>query len=363
MQSTASGLIHGSWSCSVGQGHQENFADPNHNPTVRGFLPFTIRGWGSHGVHCKLSKHLSKDGTRVQTKGRLSRLSVSYRVCLATSDLPPKVTNQSIHAVKGEMGMLGKPPKSSVREAKILEFVNLRQGRMSVEEYAQVFTRLSRYAPSIVANPKMKMSKFVSGLSDLIIKECSMVLLENDMDMDHLMIRAQRFEKEKLEERSRGTKRYRLEDDNFSLEESYGQSFYNIPPKFNQKKVFTPKSQGVSGSGSYVIRPTCARCGKKHDGKCLAGTKDCYGCGRNDHKIRDCPVLATRGKERNKIRSDALQARGEQEYASNVSPEPNKVIMGLRNALSLAKGVVIEAFVKKELTPKEEIMCLSRNID
>jgi len=68
-----------------------------------------------------------------------------------------------------------------------------------------------------------------------------------------------------------------------------------------------------------VIRPTCARCGKKHDGKYLAGTKDCYGCGGSDHKIRDWPVLATRGRERKKIRSDALQVRGEQECPPNVA--------------------------------------------
>jgi len=61
-----------------------------------------------------------------------------------------------------------------------------------------VFTRLSRYTSSIVLNPKMKINKFVSGLSDLMIRECIVVMLENDMDMDRLVIRAQRFENEKL---------------------------------------------------------------------------------------------------------------------------------------------------------------------
>ncbi|XP_049357000.1 uncharacterized protein LOC125821630 [Solanum verrucosum] len=206
-----------------------------------------------------------------------------------------------------------------VKEAKILEFVNLHQGRLSVEEYARVFTRLSRYAPSIVANPKMKMSKFVSGLSNLIIRECSMVMLENDMAMDRLVIHAQRFENEKFEERSRGTKRYRLEDDDSSQEGSYGQSHSNIPPKFNQKEVSTLKSKGVSGSGSYVVSPTCARCGKKHNGKCLAGTKGCYGCGGSDHLIRNCPIITARGREMKKIRTDVLQGRGEQKCPPNVA--------------------------------------------
>jgi len=109
-----------------------------------------------------------------------------------------------------------------MREAKILEFINLRQGRMSVKEYARVFTRLSRYAPSIVANPRMKMSKFVSGVSDLIAKECSMVMLRSDMVIDCLVFHAQLLEREKLEDRSRGTNRYRLGDGNSFQERPYG---------------------------------------------------------------------------------------------------------------------------------------------
>uniref|UniRef100_M1DEG7 Polyprotein n=1 Tax=Solanum tuberosum TaxID=4113 RepID=M1DEG7_SOLTU len=165
---------------------------------------------------------------------------------------------------------------------------------MSVNECARVLTRLSRYVPSIVTDPRMKMSKFVSGVSDLIEKECSMDILKNDTNIDHLVIHAQRFEREKLDERSRGPKR------------------------------------------------------KWHDGKCLAGTKGCYSCGGSDNKMRDCPILMARGREKKKTRSDALQARGEQEFPPNVAPglgcmvirrllvlEPRKVIMSVGDALSL----------------------------
>ena len=81
----------------------------------------------------------------------------------------------------------------------------------------------------------------------------------------------------------------------------------------------TPKSQGLSGSGSYMFKSTCVRYGKKHSGKCLANTKGCYGCGKSDHKMRHCLVRKITRKERNKIRSDARQDRVEQEYPSNVA--------------------------------------------
>uniref|UniRef100_M1DN88 Zinc knuckle family protein n=1 Tax=Solanum tuberosum TaxID=4113 RepID=M1DN88_SOLTU len=37
--------------------------------------------------------------------------------------------------------------------------------------------------------------------------------------------------------------------------------------------------------------------GKKHHGKCLAGTCGCYGYGTNDHQVKDCPTLTASGRE------------------------------------------------------------------
>ena len=51
------------------------------------------------------------------------------------------------------------------REKKFVEFMNLRQGGMSVQEYSLKFTQLSKYAPSMVANPRTRMNKFVMGVS------------------------------------------------------------------------------------------------------------------------------------------------------------------------------------------------------
>ncbi|KAK4737409.1 hypothetical protein R3W88_001106 [Solanum pinnatisectum] len=42
---------------------------------------------------------------------------------------------------------------------------------------------------------------------------------------------------------------------------------------------------------------TCTRCGKKHEGKCLASTNGCFCCGKSGKKMRDCPMLMVKGRE------------------------------------------------------------------
>ncbi|WMV58189.1 hypothetical protein MTR67_051574 [Solanum verrucosum] len=56
-----------------------------------------------------------------------------------------------------------------MREANIFEFINLRQGDMSVNEYALKFMQLSKYYLTMVVNPRARMSKFVLGASDLLV--------------------------------------------------------------------------------------------------------------------------------------------------------------------------------------------------
>ncbi|TMX02511.1 hypothetical protein EJD97_021246 [Solanum chilense] len=58
-----------------------------------------------------------------------------------------------------------------------------------------------------------------------------------------------------------------------------------------------PKVKLEKSSGSQNSKPTCDTCGKKHYGKCLVGTKHFFGCGKDGHKVKDCPIIAAREKE------------------------------------------------------------------
>ncbi|XP_049389620.1 uncharacterized protein LOC125853901 [Solanum stenotomum] len=208
-----------------------------------------------------------------------------------------------------------------MREALLLEFIKLRQNDLSVKEYAWMFTQLSKYVPILVSNPKLGMSKFVSGLSELVVKECRMAMFEHNMYISCLVVYAFEIDQKKLKERLREKKRVRIDDDSSSLGRFSGQGPSKFFPRFSEERVSNPKPQRGRNSEFVLLKPTCNICGRKHYGRCLAGMEGCYGCGGSDHKMRDCSILTARGKERKKIRFNALQARGEQECPPNVAPD------------------------------------------
>ena len=62
-------------------------------------------------------------------------------------------------------------------EVKVDEFINLKQGNMSVEEYSLKFSMLFGCAPSLMSNPRDKMSHFVRGVADLVREEYHTAML------------------------------------------------------------------------------------------------------------------------------------------------------------------------------------------
>ena len=55
-----------------------------------------------------------------------------------------------------------------MREVEVDDFIHLKQGNMSFEEYSLNFSKMSKYAPSLVANPRDEMSHFITGVVDLV---------------------------------------------------------------------------------------------------------------------------------------------------------------------------------------------------
>ncbi|XP_049345385.1 uncharacterized protein LOC125809871 [Solanum verrucosum] len=132
------------------------------------------------------------------------------------------------------------------------------------------------------------MSRFVTGVSDLVKEECHTAMLHDDMNSCRLVMYAQSIEESKLKRVNRDLKR--------------GRSNEQGQPRFkkrapNQESSSAPKANEEKGGGSQFSKTLCATCGKRHHGKCLAGTSGYYGCGKSDHQVRNCPTLMTRGRK------------------------------------------------------------------
>lgn len=69
---------------------------------------------------------------------------------------------------------------------------------ISVREYALKITQLSKYAPTMIVNSKAKMSKIVSSVPEMMVKECRTSTLINYTDIFCLMVHAHQIEEEKL---------------------------------------------------------------------------------------------------------------------------------------------------------------------
>ncbi|WMV19091.1 hypothetical protein MTR67_012476, partial [Solanum verrucosum] len=73
-----------------------------------------------------------------------------------------------------------------LKEAKVSEFLTLQQDFLSVYEYGLKFTQLSRYAPEMGKDIRIKMRLFIAGLGRLSSKEGRAAMLIGDMDISRL---------------------------------------------------------------------------------------------------------------------------------------------------------------------------------
>ena len=78
-----------------------------------------------------------------------------------------------------------------MREAKVEEYINLRQGSMTVTEYSLKFVKLSRYATSLVSNSRDEISGFLTGIAEDLDEECREAMLHDSIDLSSLMVHVQ----------------------------------------------------------------------------------------------------------------------------------------------------------------------------
>ena len=81
-----------------------------------------------------------------------------------------------------------------MRHDKFEEFINLKKGSMTIQEYSQKFAKFSRYATSLVSNNRDEMSRFHTGINEDVEEECRSAMLHDNTDLSRLMVHVQQVE-------------------------------------------------------------------------------------------------------------------------------------------------------------------------
>ena len=115
----------------------------------------------------------------------------------------------------------------------------------------------------MLAYSRVKMNKFVMGISNFVVNECSTAMLSPCVDIYHLMVHAEQIKEKNLKQVGRDLKKTRSEDGNSSKtrfevqdKQRFKKRFFNQvcsnTPRMKNGKVSTPKPQEWNGNNPYV---------------------------------------------------------------------------------------------------------------
>ncbi|XP_075515771.1 uncharacterized protein LOC142550581 [Primulina tabacum] len=166
-----------------------------------------------------------------------------------------------------------------VRAKKASDFLNLKQGTMSMTEYIQQFEAGVQYVPYISQDDTSKGEHFMRGLRSEIKRDVRMSKVATYGEKVERALMAEQDEQDIDRDRQQRKQQY------FQKSQGIGQGkktdSKGTRPEEPRDKGTTPRKEQDS--------PPCPKCGKLHGGECMQGSSVCYRCKKPGHLARNCP--------------------------------------------------------------------------
>ncbi|XP_012844421.1 PREDICTED: uncharacterized protein LOC105964458 [Erythranthe guttata] len=159
----------------------------------------------------------------------------------------------------------------NVRAQKLKEFLELKQGNLTIAEFTRRFEQGSLYAPFISKDDTEKMNHYLRGLNPIIKRD---VRLTSASTFRGVVDKALEAEQDEMEIRQ-----WRPPHDASSRPWK--------KPNLNNSKGKQPINRATVTPSN---KPFCPKCKREHSGDCVTGTDHCFRCKKPGHMVRDCPI-------------------------------------------------------------------------
>ncbi|XP_031111972.1 uncharacterized protein LOC116015944 [Ipomoea triloba] len=210
-----------------------------------------------------------------------------------------------------------------VKSAKYEEFLHLRQGTTSVQDYYAKYLELARFAPALAPDEPSRARKFVNGLNfetqkAVCVFECQTLGEAYNRAAKHYRVQQMQKEvrekgKRKFEGSSRGGEK------NSKMSQGEAIRDYQRSGIPRPRRDFPTQSTGMTSRGWMKERHFyCKRCGKDHPGvDCIGMPVECFNCGKKGHRSFECQTSRREGSFRPSQSQEKTQQSGIQVKARN----------------------------------------------